>query len=264
MEMTIYRHETDKHFYPVVELDNNDFDLSVSESDIEEMVDDAKGSGRVFSRSIAFLHLKPHVIREMIEKIGSVEQAALFMGLDLDHYYLERFKKAVEVGDFERAAKSPVMSSGRTRTISIRRDAKESTIRKKVSEAMDDLSSDLEERKNTLPERYIEELQGRVQHRRSEYQSYVVRQINDNGEFFENANASEIAELRERIAGYRAMIKEAEGKIRSLKNAQVVQFAENDGELGENSPIAPETLENIKTKAGDMEFFPASSFRLRT
>lgn len=254
MELTVYKHENVNPMHLSVELGRDDIEFYTeydSESIIDEMVEKVRRSGKAEVRSLARANLKAPAVRELVEQIGAKDVSDML----IEHRFLQQgFMEAVENGDFDKAATYLKKSKASAKTVKVRRDAKEATIRAKLEEACKSCKEKAEALEEELMNNLIALVDSRFEVQRDHYADYVHRTIGNANTHFEAPNASEIAELEERIAGYKAMIKEAKKSKKALKNAEVVKFVDNDGRFNDGE-IAPEVLASIKEKAQKNEFF---------
>jgi len=262
MDITVYRHTEQQPFHIDLTLDGGDFTQDIRTShDVEERVRLIQADGGCLLEMVSHVSPKPEVIGEMIEAVGSSRDVAELLGVD--HFSRREFEKFVTDGDIPRAARYAGRTEILQKKLKVRRDSKAVTIRNKVEETLEALSGKAHAKVVEMLDQKLEQIQRNAESKRSEYKDYILRLINHNGDQFEKRDATEIGEMRERIAGYEAMLKEAKDKIRNLKNDRVVDFALNDGTFGQNSPIAPSVLTEVKEKADKNGFFHENIFGLR-
>lgn len=259
MELSVYRHEEQHPFHVDITLNATDFVQSVKSShELDERVRLVQADGRCVLEVVAYVHPKGEVVRDLVGQIGDAGDVAALLGVD--HYKSREFVKLVEGGDFDRAARYAGAAQIFDSRIRTRLDAKVSTISKKVGAEMERLTEKAQAKLGDLTESLINQIQYNAERKRDEYRVCMIRTISNNSDYFEKKNAGEIGELRERILGYEAKLDEAKKQIRMLKNAQVLEFARNDGNVGSNSPVAPTVLAEIEEKARDNAFFRESMF----
>lgn len=258
MELTVYRHADSHPFHIDIALNSDDFTTSIEQTHrIEERVSAIQSSGSCLLEVFAKVALKADVLEELVSKVGSAEDVADLLGVD--RFCSNEFSNLIADGNYDRAARYTGRSAILEARVKARRDSKAVTIRIKVGEAMTELSHKAHEKILTLISEKTMFVANQAERKRQDYHSYVLRQISNNGDQFEVEHATEIASLRERIAGYEAMLKEARQQIRNLKNKEVLTFALKDGKMGD-APIEPIVLAEVQEKARSNEFFSENMF----
>jgi hypothetical protein len=261
MDLTVYRHNSQHPFHIEISLDASDFVRKIESShDVEERVRTAQADGACLLEVVALGAPKVEVLRELVDKVSSARDVADLLGVD--RFNGKAFENFIAKGDYDSAARYAGMADIVTTKLRSRRDAKAVTVRNKIEEALSDLSYKAHDKLVDLADRMLNQIQSNAVNKRQEYQAYVMRQITSNGDQFERTHAAEIIDLRERIAGYEAMLKEAKDKVRTFKNKEVVSFARNDGTFGPDSPVAPSVLAKVQEKAQNNDFFQDSLFGL--